>query len=295
MVFVLVLQAAYTSLADQELDPRCTPASQAVALSVLPAFLALYRQPGTPATSLLSTQQLQLTQTASTAVTTKLTNPKFGLLAVEPACFYPNSQGPERADITLNAWGTWLAQQALSGSNTSAPSAGALASSWGSIQTAAKTWTKALETQLVADAVSARQGSQHVKPAPYSDLETVAWARLVLGASWKPNVPKPSANNGGGEGAGKDVSADVQKDLSLPRLTAAALAGNLTVGGRARTGLVLVKAPQGTMVTDAAGKSISAAEAVKRLTKKLTSSIRVGGRTAYVATGEGARSAAGEL
>lgn len=297
---VPILQAAYTSLADQGLDPACTQATQAVALSILPALLSLYQQPGTPATSLFSTQQLQLTRTAASAVTSRLTHQKFGLLAVEPACLSPGSQGPEHADVSLNAWATWLAQQARSGSSngSNAVAGGELSGAWASISDASTTWTKAAESQLVADAVAARQGSRSTKPGPYTDLEALAWARLVLGAGWSPTVSKPAAANSGKQDAAaaaapKDVSAEVKKDLSMQRLTAAALAGNLTVGGQARVGLTLLKAPAGTTVTDAAGKALSAAKAAQRISKRLVSSTRVGGRTAYVATGEGGRAAAG--
>jgi hypothetical protein len=117
---------------------------------------------------------------------------------------------------------------------------------------------------------------------------------LVLGAGWNPAVPKPSEVAGGPDAeAATDVTADVKKDLSLQRLTAAALAGNLTIGGQARVGLALLKAPEGASVADAAGKALPAAVAVQRISKRLVSSIRVGGRTAYIATAEGARSAAG--
>jgi hypothetical protein len=107
-------------------------------------------------------------------------------------------------------------------------------------------------------------------------------------------VPKPSEAVGGPDAAAAtDVAADVKKDLSLQRLTAAALAGNLTIGGQARVGLALLKAPEGASVADAAGKTLPAAVAVQRISKRLISSIRVGGRTSYIATAEGARSAAG--
>ena len=211
-------QAAYTGLAEQGLDPRCTPASQAVALSLLPAFLALYQKPGTSVASLLSKQQLQLTQTASTAVTTKLTHQKYGLLPLEQACLYSGSRGVERADVTLNAWAAWMTQQALStdgnssgkqGADGSASgstsgsvsgSAGVLASGWSSIQSSAKGWVKALETQLVADAVSARTGSRYSAPAAYSDLETLAWARLVLGPGLEPERACISGADGAADG-----------------------------------------------------------------------------------------------
>jgi hypothetical protein len=291
-----VLQAAYLTLTDQGLGARCTSGSQAVALSLLPAFLSMYQQPGTSTASLLSAPQVQLTQAATAAVTTKLTDQRLGLLSLDPACLSVGSRGPERADIALNAWGTWLAQQAL-GQTTGGTKSSALASGWSSVQSASKTWAKALETQLVADAVAARRGSRTSKPGPYADLEALSWARLVLGPTWTPTVPAAqnsnNANAGSANAGAKDVSADVKKDLLMDRLTAAALAGNLTVGGQARVGLTLAKGSKGLMVTGAAGQKLSAETAAERLSKRLISSIRVGGRTAYVATAAGARSAAG--
>jgi len=287
----LWLQAAYTGLAEQGLESsRCPPSSQAVALSLLPSYLSLYQQPGASASATLTAQQLQLTQASAAAVSGKLTHDRFGLLSVEPSCLYPGSAGPERADVTLNAWAAWLAEQALNGAavgGSGGRNAGALSAAWGSVQGAAKTWRKALETQLVADAVSARQGSRYTPPAAYSDLETLSWARLVLGPTWVPTVkaPQNAAPNA------PDVSAEVKKDLSMQRLAAAALAGNLTVGGQARVGLAL-KDPKAAMGSYG-GKQLSAADAVQRISSRLTSSIRVGGRTAYIATGEGQRSAAG--
>lgn len=285
-------QAAYNGLAEQGLESsRCPPSSQAVALALLPSYLSLYQQPGASASAALTAQQLQLTQASAAAVSSKLTHDRFGLLSVEPSCMYPGSAGPERADITLNAWAAWLAEQALNGAavgGSSGRNAGALSAAWGSVQGAAKTWRKALETQLVADAVSARRGSRYSPPAAYSDLETLSWVRLVLGPTWAPTVtaPQNAAANA------PDVSAEVKKDLSMQRLTAAALAGNLTVGGQARVGLALLKDPKAAMGSYG-GKQLSAAAAVQRISSRLTSNIRVGGRTAYIATGEGQRSAAG--
>jgi hypothetical protein len=155
---------------------------------------------------------------------------------------------------------------------------------------------KALETQLVADAVSARTGSRYSAPAAYSDLETLAWARLVLGPAWSPKVPASGGADGTADGTAagaKNISADVKRDLSMERLTTAALAGNLTVGGQARVGLALLRFPEGASVGNAGGRVLKASDAVQRISKRLVSSIRVGGRTAYVATVEGARSAAG--
>lgn len=263
---------------------------------MLPAFLSLYQQRGTPASAALTAQQASLAQSAAAAVSGKLTNARFGLLAVEPSCLFPNMRGPERADVALNAWAAWVTQQALPNRANAAAggarNAGTLSAAWGSIQEAAQTWQKALELQLVADAVSARKGSQFTPPGPYSDLEAMSWARLVLGPSWTPTSAKPSPN-GSAQQNSQDVGADVKKDLSMQRLTAAALAGNLTVGGQARVGLALLREPK-AVVGSNAGKQLLAADAVQKLSRSLTSSIRVGGRTAYIATGDGMRAAAGE-
>ena len=294
------LQAAYTGLAEQGLESsRCTSATQAVALSVLPAFLSLYQQPGSAVSSALTTQQVSITQAASAAASGKLTHARFGLLPLEPSCMYSSLQQPDRADVALNAWGTWLVHQSLGRNGSSSNSgnrsrnAGVLSGAWSGVQAASQTWQKALEAQIVADAVSARQGSRYTPPGPYSDLETLSWARLVLGPSWVPTVTPSNPNSASPPNAAKDVSEDVKRDLSMQRLAAAALAGNLTVGGQARVGLALLRDPKAAVGRNAAGKQLTAAEAVKRLSNGLIGNIRAGGRTAYIASGPGQRGAAG--
>ena len=46
------------------------------------------------------------------------------------------------------------------------------------------TWAAALGGQLVADAEMSRR--QQYGGRPYGDMDTLAWARLVLGANWDP-------------------------------------------------------------------------------------------------------------
>jgi hypothetical protein len=316
------IQATYSGLAEQGLEgpTGCTSGSQAVALSVLPALLALYQPPDTPLTAPLNSSAVALTTAAAATAAGKLTHSKYGLLGQDPGCVsaFAIDRAPVRADIALNAWAVHLVRQSLSssGGNSSRSNstssgrqqAGALAAAWGSLQTATKAWTAALQEQLVADAVAARRGGRGQAPAPYSDLEAVSWARLVLGPAWEPSVKVPAAaNNGANLDQGGDSSAlaeAVRKDLSMQRLSKAAVAGNLTVGGQARVGLTLLQDPK-TRASVASssssgskrnggGSSSEAAAAVNALVKRLSGSIRVGGRTAYVASGDGQRGAAGE-
>jgi hypothetical protein len=196
---------------------------------------------------------------------TLLTDATYGLLPVDLRCLFPGNPYPGRADISLNAWGTWLVQQ-LSPLVPGQASANAnldqaFISRWAALNAASKTWKKALETQLVADATAARKAQP---PRAYDDLELLSWARLVLGPDWKPS----------------SVSDEVVQDLSLQRLTAAAV--NMSIGGQARVGLVLLQQSSG-----------AASDPVNKIVKRLLSAVRVGGRTAYVATGEGERAAAG--
>lgn len=241
-------------------------------------MISLYHTPGTPVGSYLTANQINTTLQAIDQAARTLTDSKFGLLQQEPKCLYPNSPGPERADISLNAWAAWLVEQlrpagggaaaAAAGSGTAKPQQNdtKLASSWGLLDSATKTWRKALEDQLVADATAARAAQP---PRVYQDYDTLSWARLVLGADWTPEA----------------ASADVQKDLSMQRLLAAVNNASLglSVGVQARAGL--------TLLDQSAGKPAGAD--VTKIVQRLLSNVRVGGRTAYVATGDGERGAAG--
>jgi hypothetical protein len=280
--FVCNLQGSYEALVRQGVNSlgNCPSGTNAIALSVLPAMLAAYRPPSTAPSSYLTPYQLNATQHALQTAVKPLTDATYGLLSVDPRCLWPFSSGPSRADIDLNAWATWLVEQLTSTSSTTAAGqasksntvnaagftgAKEVSGPWAALVAATQTWRKVLEGQLVADAVAARAAQP---PAEYRDLDTLSWARLVLGASWEP--------------AG--VSAEVQKDLSMSRLVSAAV--NMSVGGQARVGLTLLVA---------GNSSSGSGSEVGKIVRRLLSNVRVGGRTAYVASADGERGAAGEL
>eukprot|EP00775_Hariotina_reticulata_P009083 gene9083-9253_t len=267
--YLPAIQGAYETLVRQDglttsAAKACPSGSATVALSVMPVMLSLYRPAGAAASSLLTAFQLNTTLRAMNSAATLLTDATYGLLAVDLGCLFPGNTDPRRADISLNAWATWLVQQ-LSPLVPRQPSAStsldqAFISRWAGLDATSKTWRNALESQLVADAAAARKAQP---PRAYDDLETLSWARLVLGPDWKPS----------------SVSDEVVQDLSLQRLTAAAV--NMSIGGQARVGLVLLQQSGGTTT-----------DPISKIVKRLLSAVRVGGRTAYVATGEGARGAA---
>ncbi len=210
----------------------------------------------TPCAQMGPCPSLALSGAQAFANLTKLSDATYGLLPIDP------SQGPwfkpTRADITLNSWAAWLAKQAAP-----PPSAGALLSSpWSGVVTQAGSWKAAAGRQLVTDAQEARAAQP---PGQYSDLETLSWARLALGGNWGP------------EGA----SSQIAGDLAMSRLTGAV--GNLSTGAQARVALTLLEQGQGAK-----------SPVVQQVVRTLTSAVRVGGRTAYVASGLGSRSAAGE-
>lgn len=271
------LQGTYEALVRQGLNSyqQCPSGTNAVALAVTPSMISLYHTSDTSAGSYLTPNQLDVTLKAINQAATTLTDAKYGLLPQELKCLYPTSPGPQRADISLNAWAVWLVDQlnaagptAAATNTAKAPIDTKLASSWGPLDAASKVWRKALETQLLADATAARAAQP---PRVYEDYDTLSWARLVLGADWTP----------------QGASAEVQKDLSMQRLLTAVNNASLglSVGTQARTGLALLGAKEGDKAASAD---------VKKIAQRLLSNVRVGGRTAYVATGDGDRGAAGK-
>lgn len=162
--------------------------------------------------------------------------------------------------MELNAWAVWLLSQ------LAAPPAAdaALAKRWSALEAAAASWKAALATQITKDAAAAR--AARPTPRRYDDLEALSWARLALGTKWAPE---------GQQQGGADVAAD----LAFSRLTASWR--NLTVGGQARVGLALLR--------DNGDAALLGA-----ITKALVGSVRVAGRTAYVASAPGERGSAGE-
>ncbi|WIA22673.1 hypothetical protein OEZ86_009641 [Tetradesmus obliquus] len=281
--YLPAVQGSYEALVRQGVNSmrNCPSGTSAIALSVLPAMLAAYRPPSTAPSSYLTPFQLNATQQALLAAVEPLTDATYGLLSVDPRCMWPSSSGPSRADVALNAWATWLVEQLADSAAPAAAGQGSKSKSkavnaagfigakevsgpWAALVSATKTWRKALEAQVVADAVAARAAQP---PMEYRDLDSLSWARLVLGASWEPS----------------GVAAEVQKDLSMSRLVAAAV--NMSVGAQARVGLALLTAGNSS-------SSSSGSTEAGKIAGRLLSNVRVGGRTAYVATGDGERGAA---
>jgi hypothetical protein len=302
-------QATYESLYSQVTSPYYKPSGPlAVSVAVLPAMLALYRcgaglgggfqavwfalhrfelvkchhisclkrcvleieisaagnHPGgnhrsdQPAKAWMSGPQLAASLQGADDALGPLNDATFGLLWSSPKEYA--YWKPTRCDITLNAWAAWMVGQL----DPPAGDAG-YTKRWQQLDDAATKWRAALSAQLAKDAVAAR--AARPTPGPYGDLETLSWARLVLGSFWKP----------GGQDSGSQTSDQIVGDLAFSRLTGAWR--NLTVGGQARVGLVLVK-EKGDQATLAA------------ILKSLQGSIRVGGRTAYISTELGGRGAA---
>ncbi|GIL54024.1 hypothetical protein Vafri_9574 [Volvox africanus] len=185
----------------------------------------------------------------------KLTN-SWGLLWGEPEQWY--GWTPSRTDLQLNTWALFLFAHhgpAL----RSSPSA----ASWASLESnQLPMWRAAVATQLVVDAIQSRQTPY--SPGPYSDWYTLAWVRLVLGAHWTP----------------ADASLQIQMDLSLGSLVAA----NNVTGRQTR---VLT-----SLVLQALGGDNPSPRLVAATISEITSALRVQGRTAYVAWGPDAASAA---
>lgn len=137
-----------------------------------------------------------------------------------------------------------------------------LGAAWSQLQAAAATWKSAIARQLVQDAAAARNAQP--KGYQYSDLESLSWAYLALGANW----------------VQKNANQTVKQDLAFSRLTSALV--NLTVGGQARVGLAQLKASK-TPSKDA-----------RNIVNGLLSNVRMAGQTGYIAWRGGGRYAAGE-
>lgn len=133
---------------------------------------------------------------------------------------------------------------------------------WDKLLAASNTWQTALGKQITEDATDARTKAN----VSYADLDTLSWVRLALGADWTPTT----------------ASDAVKQDLSMSRLTKAV--ANLTMGSQTRVALTLLQKPS-TSSTDQ--------QLVDGVISRLISNIRVGGRTAYVATDPGSAHAAG--
>jgi hypothetical protein len=284
------VQAAYTTVLQQrvqeEEQQRAATAPTAVSAAALPSMLSLYGAAAAASPPASAAGNAAASRRAAQVAAGELTDPRFGLMYVSLAGGGRGAsappQPPTRADVPLNAWGSFVVARAA------AAAAGGGAGGGGGggaavdplLPKAAETWRDALARQLVADAQQARMGAaaQGMSGGPYGDLEALSWARLALGAPWR---PPPNGTSGG---------ADVlSEDLSMRRLTAAALAGNLTVGASARTGLALVGVDGSG---GSGGGSEEDKEAARAIARRFAGQTRTAGRTAYVAASSSARSAA---
>ncbi|GIL86089.1 hypothetical protein Vretifemale_14532, partial [Volvox reticuliferus] len=145
-----------------------------------------------------------------------LTDPRLGLMWALPSRW--GEWSPSRTDLYLNTWALFLFTQhgpAL----RSSPSA----ASWASLESnQVMTWRTAVASQVVRDAEAARKLPD---PRPYDDYNTLAWARLALGAQWDPRNSSQAGGNSidigfsNGNGNGNDsIATQVAIDLSLRTL-----------------------------------------------------------------------------
>jgi len=255
--YLPAIQATYIQLVNQN-DREWPEATQSLSLGLMPTYIAPYQPAGKAPKDYVNLvpNQLSSSITALNDIVDHLTDPTYGLLYTDPR----RGQGwqPTRADIDLNSWAVWLVESSKDDATRLNADAG-FSKSWKAVQDQVPIWRAALERQLVADGKSARNSNP---PYAYPSLETLSWARLVLGASWNPSDVAP---------------IEVVNDLSMSRLVKEAV--NMTVGAQARIGLTLA----------ASGKSKGD---VDKIVRRLSGWIRVGGRTAYVAIGKGERGAA---
>eukprot|EP00798_Chlamydomonas_sp_ICE-L_P014425 gene14425-20431_t len=179
-------QSVWKNFCSNVEDPDGT---SAVVLATAPNTYAHYLQTATP----------QLMGNASTAAShlSILTAKAVGLMHYKPRQM-PRSENLH-ADIQLNGWAAWL----VDGMNKNgAVDAQVSDSYWDSItmlslewkqkllHLTTHKWKQAAASQLVKDATQARNAEI---PRPYSDMQSLAWARLALGTSWSPNPCRGSS------------------------------------------------------------------------------------------------------
>ncbi|GBF96122.1 hypothetical protein Rsub_08870 [Raphidocelis subcapitata] len=290
------LQTSYESVTSRleaaaDGDDTAGPASapDLLAAAVLPALLARYSL-GNRTAAAPSPRQLATSRWAVSKLAGGYTDKDLGLQYSDYSKLPPDWR-PSSAAVQLNGWAAWLLDQAAAplkpqpGDKAAAEALDLLKP----LQSAAPTWRKALASQVTRDAARARKSGPDYDAlnnaqsgrAPgqsgeaYSDWDEMSWARLALGAGWKPDGELAKAEG---------VPADsLSNDLSIARLaTAAKSPGNTTVGAAARAGLALL-----------AAKDVGSARDAAALSRALQSQLRVQGRTAYVAAAPGSASAAG--
>lgn len=187
-----------------------------------------------------------------------LTSQQIGLVAARWLQRGASNDG--LPNVMLNAQASWLLGRlnALGGSSGAAD----LLDAW-------QTWNDTASSGLVRQATEYRKAS--VEEEPYPGLEEIAAVYLALGTAWP-------------DTATFDDPA-VRQDLSLDRLVNSY--ANLSVAGQASLMLTLAAAPEDVR-TQYAGT-------VDKIATGLVDSMRVGGRTAYVATEPGSAAAAASM
>ncbi|KAG2489968.1 hypothetical protein HYH03_011597 [Edaphochlamys debaryana] len=172
-------------------------------------------------------------------------------------------------DVGLNLWALHMLKEHA----TAAKATPASASGWSTLEsTQAPTWTQAVNDQLIRDAEEARRikVKKGQEPVRYSDWYTLAWARLVFGASWTP------------KGATTNIASDLSLERLLDNVANATKAEGLGQETRVMLSLLLLSM----------GASNPHPAFVTETVSQLTSSLRVQGRTAYVAAYKGSSSPA---
>lgn len=258
--YLPAVQSLYSSLA-KGFSLTNPDGYSSFALSTLPSALAAYDQELTLVQAINSS--FAVAQTLG-----PLNHQTYGLMPYLPTLY---NLPVNRADVVLNAWAAWIA-----GSWPASDLVQPLSTGWTQIQAAASKWLTAASNQLLTDAAASRN-SQYA-PGPYSDMYTLAWARLALGADWQPAVCKNAW--GAWYGSGCVATQQIADDLSLERLVNKSAAWGLEV--KVLTALALQASPK-----------YASHPLVGSTLNLVLSSLRVTARTAYVSAAPGSSSAAG--
>ncbi|KAG2494914.1 hypothetical protein HYH03_006849 [Edaphochlamys debaryana] len=237
------IAAVYDALLKTEPDRIEPVAHPAMLWATLPALLSDYAQTA-------SIEQATAIWGGFEDLVT-LTSNVWGLQWTSPSRF---GWTPNRADIGLNTWALFLANQ-----HGSAALTGPSATAWAKLDSEQlPDWRAAVVQQIIADAVLSRSAPYK---EPYSDFSTLAWVHLTLPSDWL---------------SSSKASAQIKGDLSLDSLFAAAPKQNR----QTRVLIALV-----------ALKTGSEPALVTAVANEVTSALRTQGRTTYVAAGPGSASA----
>ncbi|KXZ55787.1 hypothetical protein GPECTOR_2g1337 [Gonium pectorale] len=246
------VNATYDNLLLTEDDRPEPVAGPAVMWATLPAVLSYYSQSASEA--------LGAEVKAAFKDLERLSNGQYGLMWHDPSRW---GWDWRRVDVSLNTWAMFLAAQHGKAMGSLPPALSAFSEGWKKVSSdLLPGWRSAVERQLVYDAIEARSslGGRY----PYSDWHSLAWARLVLGASWEP----------------QNVDNQIRQDLSLDAL----LGATKEMGMETKAVLCLLLQSMGGSNPDP--------KLLSTTLNEITSALRTQGRTAYVAVAPGSASAA---